>query len=109
MDLTVDPCDDFYSYSCNGWVKANPIPDGKGSWGTFMKLEQQNQMVIKRVLGKNIRYRFRTNIVLNANKVKTLLKTFDKYLKFIEPHCLKIDIVSLLIYIFFEAHPLKNM
>lgn len=54
MDLSIDPCDDFYSYSCNGWIKSNPIPDGKSQWGTFMKLEQQNQLVIKRVLGKYI-------------------------------------------------------
>lgn len=52
MDLSIDPCDDFYSYSCNGWIKSNPIPDGKSQWGTFMKLEQQNQLVIKRVLGE---------------------------------------------------------
>lgn len=51
MDTSVDPCEDFYSYSCNGWVKANPIPDGdKSMWGTFQKLEQQNQLVIKHVL-----------------------------------------------------------
>ncbi|KAF7274332.1 M13 family metallopeptidase neprilysin 3 isoform X2 [Rhynchophorus ferrugineus] len=54
MDLSVDPCDDFYAYSCNGWVKANPIPDGKSNWGTFMKLEQQNWLVIKTVLEQPI-------------------------------------------------------
>ncbi|XP_030755230.1 endothelin-converting enzyme homolog isoform X3 [Sitophilus oryzae] len=54
MDLSIDPCEDFYSYSCNGWVKANPIPDGKSNWGTFMKLEQQNWLVIKQVLEQPI-------------------------------------------------------
>lgn len=52
MDSTVKPCDDFYAYACNGWIKKNPIPDGKTSWSTFFKLEQQNQLVIKHVLGK---------------------------------------------------------
>lgn len=51
MDFSIDPCDDFYSYSCKGWVSANPLPEGKKNWGTFMKLEQENYLVIKHVLG----------------------------------------------------------
>ncbi|XP_050315124.1 neprilysin-3-like isoform X2 [Anthonomus grandis grandis] len=54
MDFSVDPCEDFYSYACNGWVSANPVPEGKSNWGTFMKLEQQNYLVIKHVLGKDL-------------------------------------------------------
>lgn len=53
MDASIDPCEDFYSYACNGWIKKNPIPDGKTSWSTFLKLEQKNQLVIKHVLGKD--------------------------------------------------------
>jgi len=26
MDRSVDPCTDFYTYSCGGWMKKNPIP-----------------------------------------------------------------------------------
>ncbi|KAL3271004.1 hypothetical protein HHI36_021505 [Cryptolaemus montrouzieri] len=52
MDPSIDPCDDFYAYSCNGWIKNNPIPDGKTQWGTFSKLDQQNQLIIKRILDK---------------------------------------------------------
>lgn len=50
IDKTIDPCDDFYAFSCNQWIKNNPIPDGKSMWGTFSKLEQQNQLVVKNVL-----------------------------------------------------------
>lgn len=51
IDPSIDPCDDFYSYACNGWIKNNPVPDGKSLWSTFGKLEQQNQLIIKHVLG----------------------------------------------------------
>uniref|UniRef100_A0A336LY78 CSON004984 protein n=1 Tax=Culicoides sonorensis TaxID=179676 RepID=A0A336LY78_CULSO len=54
IDQSIDPCDNFYAYSCNQWIKNNPIPDGKSMWGTFGKLEQQNQLVIKNVLEREI-------------------------------------------------------
>lgn len=54
IDQSIDPCDDFYAFSCNQWIKKNPIPDGKSIWGTFGKLEQQNQLVIKNVLERPI-------------------------------------------------------
>jgi endothelin-converting enzyme len=52
LDASADPCEDFYQFSCGGWVRNNPIPDGKSLWGTFGKLDQQNQLVVRNVLGE---------------------------------------------------------
>ncbi len=50
MDRNVDPCVDFYTYSCGGWIKKNPIPPDQSSWATYSKLEDENRAQLKAIL-----------------------------------------------------------
>src|SRR5260221_5361774 len=35
MDRSIDPCVDFFAYSCGGWIKGNPIPPDQSSLDTY--------------------------------------------------------------------------
>ncbi len=50
MDRTVDPCVDFYAYTCNGWKKANPIPADQAGWSVYGKLGNENQQFLWGIL-----------------------------------------------------------
>jgi len=50
MDKSVDPCVDFYTYSCGGWMKANPVPPDQSSWGTYGKLQDENLAQLRTIL-----------------------------------------------------------
>ncbi|RCI04345.1 hypothetical protein CU098_003080, partial [Rhizopus stolonifer] len=50
MDMTVDPCDDFYQYTCNQWEKNHNIPDGKSAIGSFLLLRDQNKEALRTIL-----------------------------------------------------------
>jgi endothelin-converting enzyme/putative endopeptidase len=43
MDRSVDPCVDFYAYSCGGWEKLNPIPPDQSTWSVYGKLQNEIQ------------------------------------------------------------------
>src|ERR1035438_6063953 len=50
MDRTVDPCVDFYRYSCSAWFKANPIPADQSRWDVYAKLEADNERFLWGIL-----------------------------------------------------------
>ena len=50
VDKTLDPCDDFYKYSCNKWLTANPIPADQVYWGTGSGLQLWNEGVLRDTL-----------------------------------------------------------
>jgi putative endopeptidase len=50
MDKTIDPCTDFYTYSCGGWMKKNPIPPDQSSWSAYGKLQDENTAQLRDIL-----------------------------------------------------------
>jgi endothelin-converting enzyme/putative endopeptidase len=50
MDRTVDPCMDFYKYSCGGWQKKNPIPADRTAWSVYAKAYEDNLILLRSVL-----------------------------------------------------------
>ncbi|MBV8458314.1 MAG: M13 family metallopeptidase, partial [Acetobacteraceae bacterium] len=50
MDRTADPCVDFYTYSCGGWMKSNPIPPDQSSWAVYSKVYEDNLAFLRAIL-----------------------------------------------------------
>ncbi len=50
MDRSVDPCVDFFKYSCGGWLKSNPIPADQSSWDTYSKMQDENLGRLREIL-----------------------------------------------------------
>ena len=62
LDRTVDPCVDFYKFSCGGWQKNNPIPADQASWSVYGKLANENQQFLWGILEADAKAKDRTPV-----------------------------------------------
>jgi endothelin-converting enzyme/putative endopeptidase len=62
MDRTVDPCVDFYKFSCGGWMKNNPIPPDQAGWSVYDKLANENQQFLWGILEADAKATGRTPV-----------------------------------------------
>ncbi|MBZ5573731.1 MAG: M13 family metallopeptidase [Acidobacteriia bacterium] len=51
-DRSLDPCQDFYQYTCSKWNTANPIPADQVYWGTGSGLQYWNENILRQALEK---------------------------------------------------------
>lgn len=50
MDPKASACEDFYQFSCGGWIQNNPIPSDQSRWSVYGKLYQDNQRFLWGIL-----------------------------------------------------------
>ncbi|XP_038601119.1 endothelin-converting enzyme-like 1 [Tachyglossus aculeatus] len=52
LDASIDPCRDFYSFACGGWLRRHAIPDDKLTYGTIAAIGEQNEERLRRLLAR---------------------------------------------------------
>ncbi|MGA9673190.1 MAG: M13 family metallopeptidase [Terracidiphilus sp.] len=62
LDRSVDPCVDFYKFTCGGWEKNNPIPADQPGWSVYAKLANENQQFLWGILDDDAQAKDRTPV-----------------------------------------------
>jgi putative endopeptidase len=50
VNKQLDPCTDFYQYTCSNWVAANPIPADQAGWSTGSNLQVWNETTLRETM-----------------------------------------------------------
>jgi putative endopeptidase len=52
IDKTLNPCLDFFQYSCGNWLKTAEIPPDQPRWASFVELRERNAAINRGILEK---------------------------------------------------------
>uniref|UniRef100_A0A3B4VLP1 Endothelin converting enzyme like 1 n=1 Tax=Seriola dumerili TaxID=41447 RepID=A0A3B4VLP1_SERDU len=69
IDPTIQPCQDFYSFACGGWLRRHGIPEDKLSYGIITAIGEHNEEKLQHLLLEPIRRR-------GANSAERKVKEF---------------------------------
>uniref|UniRef100_A0A452U482 Phosphate regulating endopeptidase homolog X-linked n=1 Tax=Ursus maritimus TaxID=29073 RepID=A0A452U482_URSMA len=47
VNFSVDPCDNFFRFACDGWINSNPIPEDMPSYGVYPWLRHNVDLKLK--------------------------------------------------------------
>ena len=77
LDKSVDPIDDFFTYSCGKWVDTHPIPEDKFMWGATWELIEWNRFILGKILEECAKKSCHEDKALEAQLGKYYISAMD--------------------------------
>nr|XP_033813571.1 endothelin-converting enzyme-like 1 [Geotrypetes seraphini] len=72
IDATIDPCKDFYSFACGGWLRRHGIPEDKLIYGIIAAIGEQNEEKLQLLLMQPVKRNYQGSA---ERKVKEFFKS----------------------------------